>query len=161
MGGAEVFAVVHIAFAQVLHSAVAVPGSYPGNEGTAAVAAGEKSCVAVSCGIATVGSGICFEQCLHLSPFCRLDDYRVVPFVAVLLRFGNIGHGTVMGFCLVIDQHTGVAFIGKDILDALVCPAVYLPARFSPPFITELLGCLALHGVEPSGDLFLSQTFTI
>ena len=87
VGGAEGFTVVHIAFAEVLHPAVAVPGSYPGDEGTAAVTAGEESGITVSCRVATVGFGIGFEQCLYPSPFFRLDDYRVVPFVAVLLRF--------------------------------------------------------------------------
>ena len=56
VGWAEILAVVHIAFAEILHPAVAVPGSDPGDEGTATITAGEESGIAVGGGVATVGS---------------------------------------------------------------------------------------------------------
>lgn len=47
VGGTELLAMVHIVFAEILHSAVSVPGSNPRDKGTAAVTAGKQSGIAV------------------------------------------------------------------------------------------------------------------
>lgn len=57
---------VHIAFAEIFHSAVAISAPNSRHEGAAAVTTGEQSGIAVRCGISVVGLGVGFQHLLMI-----------------------------------------------------------------------------------------------
>ena len=155
VGWAEFLAMVHIALAEILYPAAAVPAPNPWNECAAAVTAGEQSGIAVGCGVATVGFGIGFQQCLYLFPFFPVDDHREEVLVSVLLVLRHRGNSSPMGFGSVIHQQAGVAVfpVAEGRFDNQ--PFFLLLPVTVADLVADVLGIVIVHDLLDTNNQFI------
>ena len=103
MGGTDLLAEVHIALAEILYPAAAIPAPNPRHEGAAAVTAGRQSCIAVGCSVSTVRLRYYLSALKKLDPenyAAALYDYLNDPRAAMKM-IANPIEGT--GFYSVAD----------------------------------------------------------